>query len=247
MLVAHPWPGECRFPVSAGSRRTPSLHRDQELRVSTRRRQRGRRVWPSSAGCSTFDPEHRGAAADARRQARYRLVARRRESTARATGGCSRRARGHTVGGRASRIARASQALSSSFAAVFPGRCSRRNSGAGRVDTRSSWSLWSDGVRRDPADTGNRHSPGHGCATGIDCHPAVGTGTSTARDRSGHRFHWRALGTRYIEAQLFGVTATDPLTFVGGCVVLAIAGLTASVIPALRAMHVDPVIALGRT
>ena len=28
------------------------------------------------------------------------------------------------------------------------------------------------------------------------------------------------LGTRYIEAQLFGVTATDPLTFVGGCVVL---------------------------
>jgi putative ABC transport system permease protein len=55
------------------------------------------------------------------------------------------------------------------------------------------------------------------------------------------------LGTRYIEAQLFGVTATDPLTFVSGCVVLAIAGLTASVIPALRAMHVDTVIALRRT
>ena len=55
------------------------------------------------------------------------------------------------------------------------------------------------------------------------------------------------LGARYIEAQLFGVTATDPLTFVSGCVVLAIAGLTASVIPALRAMHVDPIIALRRT
>jgi predicted permease len=54
------------------------------------------------------------------------------------------------------------------------------------------------------------------------------------------------LGTRYIEAQLFGVTATDPLTFVSGCVVLAIAGLTASVIPALRVMRVDPVIALRR-
>jgi putative ABC transport system permease protein len=54
-------------------------------------------------------------------------------------------------------------------------------------------------------------------------------------------------GTRYIEAQLFGVTATDPLTFVVGCVVLATAGLTASVIPALRAMRVDPVIALRRT
>jgi hypothetical protein len=55
------------------------------------------------------------------------------------------------------------------------------------------------------------------------------------------------LGTRYIEAQLFGVTATDPLTFASGCVVLAIAGLAASVIPALRAMHVDPVIALRRS
>jgi ABC-type antimicrobial peptide transport system permease subunit len=54
------------------------------------------------------------------------------------------------------------------------------------------------------------------------------------------------LGTRYIETQLFGVTATDPLTFVGGCIVLAIAGLTASMIPAVRAMHVDPIIALRR-
>jgi predicted permease len=55
------------------------------------------------------------------------------------------------------------------------------------------------------------------------------------------------LVTRYIEAQLFGVTATDPLTFISGCVVLAIAGVAASVIPALRAMHVDPVVALRAT
>jgi predicted permease len=55
------------------------------------------------------------------------------------------------------------------------------------------------------------------------------------------------LGTRYIEAQLFGVTATDPLTFVSGCVVLAVAGLAASVIPALRAMRVDPISVLRRT
>ena len=55
------------------------------------------------------------------------------------------------------------------------------------------------------------------------------------------------LGTRYIEAQLFGVTATDPLTFVGVCVVLGIAGFAASLIPALRAMRVDPIIALRRT
>ena len=55
------------------------------------------------------------------------------------------------------------------------------------------------------------------------------------------------LGTRFIEAQLFGVTATDPLTFAGGCVVLAIAGITASVIPALRAMRIDPIRVLRQT
>ena len=57
-----------------------------------------------------------------------------------------------------------------------------------------------------------------------------------------------ALGvTRYLEAQLFGVTATDPLTFVSGCLVLAIAGIAASLIPAIRAMRVDPVEALRQT
>jgi putative ABC transport system permease protein len=55
------------------------------------------------------------------------------------------------------------------------------------------------------------------------------------------------IGMRYIEAQLFGVTATDPLTFVSGCVVLAVAGLTASVIPALRAMRTDPISALRQS
>jgi ABC-type antimicrobial peptide transport system permease subunit len=55
------------------------------------------------------------------------------------------------------------------------------------------------------------------------------------------------VATRYLEAQLFGVTATDPLTFAGGCVLLVLAGLTASTIPALRAMRVDPIAALRRT
>jgi predicted permease len=55
------------------------------------------------------------------------------------------------------------------------------------------------------------------------------------------------LSTWYIEAQLFGVTATDPVTFVLACVVLAIAGLTASIIPAVRAMHVDPIAVLRRS
>lgn len=52
------------------------------------------------------------------------------------------------------------------------------------------------------------------------------------------------LGTRYIEAQLFGVTPTDPVSFVGGCALLGIVGLAASVIPALRAMRVDPNVVL---
>jgi ABC-type antimicrobial peptide transport system permease subunit len=54
------------------------------------------------------------------------------------------------------------------------------------------------------------------------------------------------VGAQYIEAQLFGVTATDPVTLISACVVLAIAGLTASVVPALHALRVDPVIALRR-
>ena len=53
-------------------------------------------------------------------------------------------------------------------------------------------------------------------------------------------------GTRYIEAQLFGVSATDPLTFVGGGVVLAVRGLRAPANPALRAMRIDPIEALPR-
>jgi ABC-type antimicrobial peptide transport system permease subunit len=54
-------------------------------------------------------------------------------------------------------------------------------------------------------------------------------------------------GTRYLESQLFGVKATDALTFAGVCVVLAIAGLSACAVPARRAMRLDPVIALRQT
>lgn len=55
-----------------------------------------------------------------------------------------------------------------------------------------------------------------------------------------------AVGTRLVEAQLFAVSATDPLTFAAGTAVLALAGLTASIVPALRAMRVDPITALRR-
>ena len=52
------------------------------------------------------------------------------------------------------------------------------------------------------------------------------------------------VATRYIQAQLFGVSITDPLTFIAACGLLVAAGLAASVVPALRAMKVDPAIAL---
>lgn len=50
--------------------------------------------------------------------------------------------------------------------------------------------------------------------------------------------------TSVIESLLFGVTATDPLTFIGGTLLLLGAGLLACYIPARRAMRVDPIITL---
>jgi len=43
---------------------------------------------------------------------------------------------------------------------------------------------------------------------------------------------------------LFGVTPTDPLTFVGVTLVLIAVALAASYIPVMRAMRVDPMTTL---
>ena len=50
--------------------------------------------------------------------------------------------------------------------------------------------------------------------------------------------------TRLMSTLLFGLSATDPLTFVDVAVLLSLVALAASYIPAHRAMRVDPMTAL---
>jgi putative ABC transport system permease protein len=50
--------------------------------------------------------------------------------------------------------------------------------------------------------------------------------------------------TRFMRSQLFGVSANDPFTFGGVAIMLILVAVAACVIPAQRAMRVDPMVAL---
>jgi ABC-type antimicrobial peptide transport system permease subunit len=52
------------------------------------------------------------------------------------------------------------------------------------------------------------------------------------------------VATRFMSTLLFGVSATDPMTFTGIALLLGLTALLASYVPARRAARIDPMVSL---
>jgi putative ABC transport system permease protein len=50
--------------------------------------------------------------------------------------------------------------------------------------------------------------------------------------------------TRFLKAMLYGISPTDPATYVAICALLLVVAFVACCLPALRATRVDPMVAL---
>ena len=113
-----------------------------------------------------------------------------------------------------------------------------------RAAARNGRGVWRDGLFGQPPHARNWRACRSGAGSGDVLRMILGQGLRTI-------FLGVAIGiagslalTRTVESLLFGVTATDPLTFGGVTLLLVAAALLACYIPARRATKVDPMIAL---
>jgi predicted permease len=96
--------------------------------------------------------------------------------------------------------------------------------------------------------TQSTHDIGVRMALGADRRTVLGTVLKGAMSMTGIGIGVGAVAavaaTRAMKGLLFGVSATDPVTFGAVSLILALVALAASYIPALRATKVDPIVAL---
>lgn len=106
------------------------------------------------------------------------------------------------------------------------------------------WDLWNHGLCRRPANTRDWDSHGVGRRTKRCTETIDSSGDITHRRRLGFGLAGAAALTRFLSSELWEVKATDPVTFGAVSLLLVAVALAACVVPAQRAIRVDPTIAL---